>query len=268
MRHKQDSIVKKRKDKTQVPQNAPAFKTPVFTGAATGIGIRNESSLHAALKEWYAGPGDQFEQKVDGVIVDLVKTDPATGALLLVEVQTRNFAAISPKLRKMSAHHPVRLVYPIPREKWIIRITADGELKSRRKSPKRGSPCEVFNELVRIPGLINEGNFSLEIILIKVEEIWREDGKGSWRRRGTSIIDRKLAGVFERLVFTRKEDFRIFLPECLPRPFSNKTLAQYLGSSLNIARKTTYCLKKMGVLKEVGKYGNELLFQDFQDEQD
>jgi hypothetical protein len=245
--------MKKIKERTKKPVKAPA---------AIGIGIKNESSLHAALKKWYAEPGDQFEQKVDGVIVDLVKIDQGTGALLLVEVQTRNFASIGPKLRKMSAHHPIRLVYPIPQEKWITRITADGELKSRRKSPKKGTASEVFNELVRIPNLINESNFSLELILIKVEEIWREDGKGSWRRRGTSIIDRKLTGVFERLLFTQKDDFRMFLPERLPRPFSNKTLAQYSGSSVNMAQKTTYCLKKMGLIDVVGKYRNELLYQD------
>ena len=62
------------------------IKKHVKAPTAVGIGLKNESSLHAALKEWYAEPGDQFEQKVDGVIVDLVKHNRETGALLLVEV--------------------------------------------------------------------------------------------------------------------------------------------------------------------------------------
>ena len=77
------------------------------------IGTLNEKPLHAALKAWYAQPGDQLEAKVDGYIIDIVRGD------LLVEIQTRNFAAIKRKLLALVPHHPVQLVYPIAREKWI-----------------------------------------------------------------------------------------------------------------------------------------------------
>ena len=60
-----------------------------------GIGTLQENSLHAALKTWYAQPGDQLECKVDGYVIDLVRGD------LLVEVQTANFSAIKRKLLKL-----------------------------------------------------------------------------------------------------------------------------------------------------------------------
>ena len=59
------------------------------------IGTLNEKPLHAALKDWYAQPGDQFEVSVDGFVVDLVRGD------LLVEVQTGNFAAIKRKVKAL-----------------------------------------------------------------------------------------------------------------------------------------------------------------------
>ncbi|MCL5952680.1 MAG: hypothetical protein M1132_13345 [Chloroflexi bacterium] len=86
----------------------------VENGRRNGIGIRNEKSLHAAIKQWYALPGDLLEQPVDGYIVDMVRGP------LLIEIQTRNLSALRRKLHALVLHHPVRLVYPIARDKWIV----------------------------------------------------------------------------------------------------------------------------------------------------
>ena len=61
-------------------------------GATHQIGTLNENPLHAALKAWYARPGDRIEVPVDGFIVDIVRDD------LLVEIQTGNFSAVKEKL--------------------------------------------------------------------------------------------------------------------------------------------------------------------------
>ena len=107
--------------------------------ATQGINTFNEKSLHLDLKAWYAEPADQFEVPMDGYIIDLVRGD------LLVEIQTRNFVAIRPKLTKLITRHPVRLIYPIAQEKWVIKLaSADSQPLSRRKSPKRGAVEHVF----------------------------------------------------------------------------------------------------------------------------
>ena len=76
--------------------------------ATPTIGTYQEKSLHAALKDWYASPGDLTEHPVDGYVVDLVRGNE------LIEIQTRNFAAIKRKLSQLLEEHPVRLVHPIP----------------------------------------------------------------------------------------------------------------------------------------------------------
>lgn len=225
-----------------------------------GINLSNEGTLHANIKEWYSLPGDRFEEKVDGFIVDLVREGPGE-ELLLIEVQTGNFPAIRRKLQTLLKTRKVCLVYPVAREKVIIKLDKSGRIASRRKSPKEGRDLELFNELVRMPDIINHENFSLEVLMVKVEEIRCADGKGSWRRGGVSIQDRRLVEVYERRQFNTSADFIKFLPDGLPRPFSNKNLAHALGQSIYLARKVTYCLKKMGVIKETGKKGNELLFE-------
>ncbi len=222
------------------------------------INIFNESTLHANIKEWYAMPGDQPEEKIDGYFIDLVRTGEPQ---LLIEIQTGSFSSIAKKLRALVENHKVRLVYPIPREKWILKIHPSGEIVSRRRSPKTGQPVEIFKELLRIPDIIRHENFTLEIIMVKMEEIRCADGKGSWRRGGVSIKDRRLLEVQDKLLFITCSDFLKFIPKSLECPFTNKTLAKSLGQPVYTARRMTYCLKKMGAIKEVGKAGRELLFE-------
>jgi hypothetical protein len=220
------------------------------------IGTLQENSLHAALKTWYAQPGDQLESVVDGYVIDLVRGDQ------LVEVQTAHFSAIKRKLVKLLENHPVRLVYPIPSEKWILRLSGDGEtVLGRRKSPKRGRVRDVFQELVRIPKLVQHPNFTMEVILIREEVVWREDGRGSWRRQGRSIADRRLLEVMSRFMFTRPDDFRVFLPVDLPQVFTVRDLAKLTEQPRYLAGKMVYCLREMGVIELVGKRSRALAYQ-------
>ena len=214
-----------------------------------------ESSLHSAIKKWYFLEGDRLEAKVDDFIVDIVRGD------LLIEIQIANFSAIKPKLTRLLNAHKVRLVYPISKEKWIVhKSTANGEIFGRRRSPRKGRLSDLFSELNRIPSLFSNGNLSIEVLMIEVEEILCNDGKGSWRRKGASIEDRKLIRVFERRIFEQKADFFKVLPKDLPHPFSNRNLAESLGIPVNQSRKMTYSLRKIGTIAHVGKNGNQMLF--------
>jgi hypothetical protein len=214
-----------------------------------------ESSLHSELKKWYFLEGDDVEAKVDDFIVDIVRGD------LLIEIQIANFSTIKPKLRRLLNDHRVRLVYPNPKVKWIIhRSKTKGEMFGRRKSPKKGRLPDLFNELIRIPNLLTKENLSVEVLMIEAEEVWCNDGKGSWRRRGASVEDRKLIRVFQRKVFEHPSDFLEILPKDLAHPFSNKDLAKSLAIPVNQSRKITYTLRKIGAISLVGKNRNEMLF--------
>ena len=85
------------------------------------IGTLGEKSLHAAIKDWYAQPGDQFEVPVSGYVADLVRGE------ILVEIQTRNFSAIRPKLARLLDEHPVRLLHPIAVNRWLVYQGKNGE---------------------------------------------------------------------------------------------------------------------------------------------
>lgn len=223
--------------------------------ASNGIGTLQETSLHAALKQWYARPGDRLEAQVDGYYIDVLQDD------LLIEIQTGSFSAIKSKLRQLIQSYPVRLVHPIPREKWIVRLDSKGEVrKSRRKSPKRGGFADVFYELVRIPDLVGSANLSLEILLTREEELWRDDGRGSWRRKYWSIADRRLLEVLDRRLLVSPADFQALLPPTLPERFTTRDLAQTMEIRRSLAGKMAYCLRVMGAVEQIGKQGNAYLY--------
>ena len=218
------------------------------------IGLQNEKSLHSSIKQWYAEKGDRLEVRVDGFVIDIVRNEE------LIEIQTKNFFAISKKLIQLCKDHKVKLVHPISRIKWIKKIDIEGNVISVRKSPKKGTVYDIFDELVSIPELINDENFSLEILIIDSEELRCDNGKGSWRRKGISIVDKKLLSVIESYEFKSREDFKKFIPDSITKPFTNKSLSDANITSLPQCRKLTYCLKKMGIIQEKGKKGRELLF--------
>jgi hypothetical protein len=221
----------------------------------TQIGVLKESSLHAALKKWYARPGDVLETPVEGYLIDIQHQE------LLIEIQTGNFYHIRRKLAALLEGHTVRLVFPLAQTKWIVRTDISGkQILSRRKSPKKGRLEESFFELVRIPDMINHPRFSFEIILIEMDEFWRPDGRGSWRRKHWSISDRRLGRVISTHRFNRAEDLLSLLPKDLPDPFTSKQLSSSLGRPYSLGGKMAYCLRQMGMLEIIGKRGNAYLY--------
>ncbi|HEY3289699.1 MAG TPA: hypothetical protein VGK87_06190 [Anaerolineae bacterium] len=223
------------------------------------IGTLGESSLHAALKQWYLRDGDQLEVNVDGSIIDIVRGS------LLIEIQTRNLASIKRKLAKLSATHAIHLIYPIAREKWIVRLDQQHRQQiSRRKSPKHGRIEDVFMELVSVAALLHDSRLVLEVAFIKEEEIWsmaKTHRRTSRWRAGWARHDRKLIEVIEQRVFASPRDFINLLPSSLPDQFTNHELAHALGRPRYLAERMTYSLRQMGVLEVNGKRGRSLLFQ-------
>ena len=219
------------------------------------IGTLNEKTLHADLKWLYSESRDQLEKRVGNYVIDIVRDD------LLIEIQTSNFANIRKKLENLIQDNKVRLIHPIVRDKWISNI--DNQLNTvgrRRLSPKHCSYIDIFEELIRIPHIISHPNFTVELLLVQIEEIREKNNQRSWRRKGWSIFDKKLVRIVERKQFENPNDFLCFIPKSLEPPFTNLELARSLKKPIRLVRKISYCLRKMGMLKVVGKKGNAYLF--------
>jgi hypothetical protein len=219
------------------------------------IGLLNEKSLHASLKVWYAQPGDQLEVPVDGFVIDIVRDG------LLLEIQTGNFSSIKSKLRELVRSHQVRLIYPIAQEKWIVKQPKDnGDKITRRKSPKIGRVEDLFREMVRIPDLILNPNFSLEVLLIKEEEERRYKTKGRRRRKGWATEERRLLEVIDKRLFENAADLQALLPGNIGESFTTKDFVDTMGIRIQLAQKMAFCLRGASVIELIGKQGRYKLY--------
>jgi hypothetical protein len=217
-----------------------------------GINLYSEHSLHDQVKRYLAEPGDRMEAAVDGRVADLLKADGS-----VVEVQTRNLAALVPKVRALvaSGRH-VCVVHPIPVTRVILRKDpGTGRQLSVRKSPKRGDKWSVFDELVKASALIALPGVSVEALLVRVTETRVRDGTGSWRRRGDRTEDRSLDAVEGAELWETPADWLALIPPDLSPPWSSESLGLALGLPPPRARKVLYCLARAGLLAEAGRVG-------------
>ncbi len=220
------------------------------------IGLINESNLHSALKDVYSGTDAVHESNVDGYVVDVIQNGS------IIEIQTGSFTKIRPKIAELLPRYRVKLVYPIASEKTIVVYDSKKEnVLYKRRSPKKGELIDIADEIIHIPGLITHPNFSLEVVLTKEEEIRSADGRGSWRRKGISILDRKLLDIINRVNFDRPLDYLMLLPDSTPSAFTNRQLSQLMRKPIRKIRKLTYSFKKMGLLEVIGRQGNAQVFR-------
>lgn len=219
------------------------------------MGTLGENPLHADLKTWFARDGDLVEEPVAGFVIDLVRDGR------LIEIQTRGFSAMKQKLPRLLEEHAVHLVHPIAIAKWIVKIDEGGEVTSRRKSPKRGEAVDLFSELVSFPELIAHPGLTLEVLLIHEEEVRRFDGRKGWRRKGWVVVERRLLGVIDRLIVDTKAALAALLPGDLADEFTTAHLGAALRRRRRLAQQMAYCLRRVGVIKKVGKQGNAVVYR-------
>lgn len=214
------------------------------------------TELHLALQQHYAGDDGEIEVDLGRYRADVLRDG------VIYEIQTGNFAAIRDKVKALARKQCVVVVYPVPRDKLIVHIDPQtGEELRARKSPKHGRPVDIFAHLVNMPTAIRAKNVAIEIVITIQREIRQDDGRGSWRRNGISLVGHELVELLETHRFDSPRDFLSLLPEGLPSPFTVGELAEVGQMRQYLAGKMAYTLCRMGATKKVGKRGNWILYQ-------
>ena len=223
---------------------------------APHIGTLGEKPLHASLKQWYARPGDRIEVPVDGFVIDLVRGDR------LIEIQTRGFAAMKRKVDELLRRgHALRIVHPVPVDKWIVKVDDEGAVLGRRRSPKHGRAIDFFAELVSFPGRLLDPRLEVDVVLTEEEEYRRHRPGRARRRGGWAVEHRRLLRVVDTLLIRGAGGIEALLPEGLPDPFTTADLARGLSCARRLAQQMAYCLRATGVAGATGKRGNAVLYR-------
>jgi len=210
------------------------------------IGTLNEGSLHVALKDLYAEPGDRFELPLNRFVIDIARA--TNEGQLLIEIQTGSFGAMGRKLDHLLSDHKMLLVHPIAIASYLVR----GDAKARR-SPKRGSLYDVFGQLVSIPTLLDHPNLTLDIVLVNVDKVQEHDPAARRGRGGYRTIDRRLREVIERHRFESPTDLLRLVPDGLPDVFTTADLADLGSFSRSHAQQMAYCFRAIGFFEELDR---------------
>lgn len=217
------------------------------------IGVLREGGLHRELKLHYAAIGGLTEQRVGKYVVDVLDGDH------IYEIQTANFGALKTKLTKLLETHSVTVVYPIAKTKTIVK-EANGKI-GQRKSPKRGSATDLFNELVYLPEMLNHPNLDLELAYVSISETRVYDKKRAWRRGNWVISEKKLEELYERELIADTSALFEKFRERLPDEFTSQSVAENLSITRKLAQKFVYCFNRSGVIQVCGKKGNALIYR-------
>jgi hypothetical protein len=227
--------------------------------AAEAFTTYREGSLHAALKQRYAGivSGARLETAVDGYVIDVAGRDE------LIEIQTSGFAGARRKLERLVERHRVVLVHSMPVEKWLVVVGADGAILRRRRSPRRALPLDLFDELVSIPMLVGHPNFRIELLLTSEEEIRGPIPVGARYRypRAWWRLDRRLVEVVETLRIDGAIELVALLPAGLPDVFTTADIVAASGRSKRLAMRAVYCLERCGAVSRIGRQGRHVTYR-------
>ena len=232
------------------------YRTNIPHSQISEAKYRYESSLHRDLKYSYTGQGGKTEAAVCGFVADGIS---AAGEY--IEIQTGSFGPLRQKAKEIALQGNLRIVYPVIIAKYIEVFDTEGVRLYRRKSPRRGSSWDLFNALVYAPELPLVPRIVVELVLIDAEEERVKDGKGSWRRHGISIKDRRMITMHERICLNKPADYKRFLPFDKDKKFTSSMLKESAGIPIELARKTLYVLTKLGVVERIGKQRNSLIYQ-------
>src|SRR3954465_8266102 len=151
-----------------------------------------ETSPHRQLKEHYAAASGLVEQRIGRYRIDVIRESQ------LIEIQLASLTAIRDKIAALVKKHDVLLVKPIIICKHLIKLRrSGGRIVSRRRSPKKRTLLDLFDELVHFTRVYPHRRLTLEVPLIEIEE-HRYPGHGRrrrWRENDHLVEDQHLVKI-------------------------------------------------------------------------
>lgn len=217
-----------------------------------------ETTLHRQLKQLYAEVPEACEVQLDGFRIDAV----AGGEL--IEIQHGSLGAIRRKIAALLERgHVVRIVKPLAFRKLLVTYPARGKEPLRQRySPRRGTPFDVFLDLVHFTTVFPHPGLTIEIVMTEQEEHRRQKKPRRFRGKNYRSIDLHLREIGERFMLKTADDlWRLINPGVLPDVFTSRDLAAAIEQPCWLAQKMTYCLRKAGTVTVAGKKRNAWLYQ-------
>lgn len=214
------------------------------TNIIKGIGTYQEKTLHKVIKHYYEDNEEYHEQKVNGYIADIFKDNK------IIEIQTRAFNKLVPKLENYLKEYPVNIIYPIAYKKYISWIDVDsGEESDSRKSPKTGSYYDIILELYKIKKFLNSKNLKITLLYINIKELRYLNGWSKNKKKGSSRCDQIPLELVDEVELN---DYSIFVPD-KEKEFTSKDYAKWTKKTLHRSQVILNILVYLDIIEVIRK---------------
>ncbi len=221
-----------------------------------GIGTLQERTLHAMLKRYLEPNESRHEVQIGSYVADIAREKE------IIEIQTRAFEKLRPKLKAYLPDYTVTVVYPIAQEKWITWVDPkDGTLSPRRKSPKTGSEHDAFFELFKIKSFLSHPNFRLKLIFLQEDEYRSQNGWGRNGKKGSQRIERIPLSIVRTVTASARDGYAVLLPLLESETFTAKDYQKKRHCTPRSAWRALTTLREVGAITQVGKKGNAFVYQ-------
>ena len=220
--------------------------------ADQGVGTLGEKTLHAVLKRMIEPDMSRHEVKLGRYTADVLNEHG------IFEVQTRNLHKLKPKLMALLPYYPVTVVVPVVETKWLLMMDPEtGELKDRRKSPKRGRAAAILPDLAYLKPLLKDPNLSFLLVRLEGEEL-RKPSHSRWRP--VTPLEFTPTRFLGTVHLHTETDYAALLPPDLPETFTARELAKALGLPAGQGSAAANVLAFMGAIRRTGMKGRSYLY--------
>ena len=235
-----------------------------------GIGTYSEKRLHKALKHFFCDDESCHEVRIkpDGSIGK--KGDSGRGGFIadifrdgeIIEIQTGSLYSLKSKLRFYleQTDYIVTVVHPIAGVKYLSWIdTEDGSIKSRRRSPKKGSLLDALPELFWISDMLDNERLHFCFPILEIEEFRLLDGWSRDKKRGSNRFERIPNELLDmKCVAARRVSS--LLPEGLPSEFTSRELSRLIGFKGRRLYNVLSLFCNIGAVKKGEKKGKSFVY--------
>lgn len=222
-----------------------------------GIGTLGEKTLHAYLKKYIEPDESRHEQKVGRFVADILREDGA-----IVEIQTRNYNKLCPKLEAFLKEHDVTVVFPMPAVKYLAWVDeTTGSVTERRKSPKKYTLNDAFFELSMIRPYLTHERLSLRFISLEVTEYRNLDGWSKNKKKGSTRRNRVPEAILDDRTITDISALAGAIPDALHETFTVKEYAKAAKITEKRAQIAVKLLVSLHLLENIGKKGRAYLYR-------
>ena len=150
------------------------------------------------------------------------------------------------------------VVVPVIERKWLLTMDPEtGELKDRRKSPKRGKAADLLPDLAYLKPILKDPNQTFCLVRLEGEAL-RLQTPG--RRGPGTPLEFAPTRFLGTVGLKTAADYAALLPSDLPETFTARELGAALGLPAGRGSAAANVLCYMGAIRRTGTQGKAYLY--------